>query len=95
MTVELLIHGASIVTGRQTIPKGWIAVDGGKIVAIDSDGIRPEAKRVIAADGKTVLPGIVGCEHHPSHSLEKTIISETQTGQPRKTAPALTRPSLE
>lgn len=78
MTVELLIRGATIVTGRQTIPQGWIAVDGGKIVAIGSDGIRPEAKRVIDADGKTVLPGIVDCEHHPSHPLEKTIISETQ-----------------
>lgn len=78
MNVELLIRGARIVSGRLTTPPGWIAVDGDKVVALGCSDPAPEAKRVVEADGKYVLPGVVDCEHHPSHPIKDAMISETR-----------------
>jgi dihydropyrimidinase len=78
MIAELIIRGAKIVSGGVTTPSGWIAVDGGKIVAIGCDESCPEAKKVVDAAGKYVLPGVVDCEHHPSHPIKEAMVSETR-----------------
>jgi dihydroorotase-like cyclic amidohydrolase len=77
MEVELVIRGARIVTSGRITPPGWIAIDGEKIVAIGSGESFPEAKRVIDANGKYVMPGVVDCEHHPSHPIKDAISTET------------------
>ncbi len=78
MKVELVIRGARMVSGGLKTSRGWIAVDNAKIVALGCNGTSPEANRTIDADGKFVLPGVVDCEHHPSHPIKEAIVSETR-----------------
>ncbi len=77
--VDLVIQGGKVVTpvGSSSL---WVAVDGGKIVAIGSDpSLSPEAKQSVDATGKYVLPGIIDSEHHPNVTPpEETIFSESR-----------------
>ena len=63
--VDLLITGGKVVSPR-CITHEWIAVDNGKIVALGNNESWPDAKRVIDASGKYVIPGVVDPEVHPS-----------------------------
>ncbi len=75
--VDLVIREGKIVTPRNITSPSWIAVDGGKIVALGSNGGEPEAKKTINASGKYVLPGIVDPENHPIPPLEEVWLTET------------------
>ena len=76
--VDLLIKGGNVIARGRT-SKHWIAVDGGKIVAIGSDGgWQPEAKTVVDATGKYVLPGVIDSEHHGSGALGDVVLAETR-----------------
>lgn len=64
--VELIIKGGKVVTSGHTLPQ-WIAVDSGKIVGLGAnEDHMPEAKKIIDATGKHVLPGIIDPENHPT-----------------------------
>ncbi len=76
--VDLVIRGGKVVTAGHTLPPSWIAVDGGKIVALGNSGNEPEAKQTIDASGKYVLPGIIDPEHHPVPPLHENLFSETR-----------------
>jgi len=75
--VDLIIRGGNaVVQGR--VVRNWIAVAGGKIVAIgNGDGCMPEANRVIDATGKYVLPGVIDNETHPSGATGEEFVAET------------------
>lgn len=78
MMVDLLIQGGEIVSDGYTRPPSWVAVDGGKIVAMGSNESPPEAKKVIDASGKHVLPGVIDIEHHLVHPIEEGLFTETR-----------------
>lgn len=76
--VDLLIRGGKVVTQGRTSNR-WIAVNGGKIVAMGSEGSwQPEAKKIVDAAGKYVLPGIIDSENHGSGSLPDVVLGETR-----------------
>ena len=65
--VDILIKGGVIVdgTGKKAFP-GEIAVKDGKIVAI-APKLCVEAKKVIDAEGKTVIPGMIDPHVHEEY----------------------------
>jgi dihydroorotase len=64
MAVELVIKNGKIVTPQSIHEGDDIAVEKGKILAIDRRGSFPEAKEVIDANGKYILPGIIDVHVH-------------------------------
>lgn len=64
MAVDLVIRNGKIVTPQGIYEGDDIAVEKGKIVAIDKQGSSPEAKENIDAKGKYVLPGIIDVHVH-------------------------------
>lgn len=63
MTVDLLIIGGTVYTPAGPIRCG-VAVDNGEIVALAKKPNLPKADRVIKAEGKLVLPGIIDPHVH-------------------------------
>jgi len=79
-TVDLLVKGDRIVT-PQGARSGWVAVSGGRIVAIGEEAASPPpARRTIDATGKLVLPGLVDPECHlgTHRPIKDSFLSETR-----------------
>ncbi|MBW1691156.1 MAG: allantoinase AllB [Deltaproteobacteria bacterium] len=64
MAIELVIKNGKIVTSQVEYEGDDIAIEKGKIVAIRKQGSFPEAKEVIDAEGKYILPGIIDVHVH-------------------------------
>lgn len=79
LDVELIISGGVVVTvdeKRRVINDGGIAINNGKIVAIaHSKEINNQfnAKKVINAKGKVIIPGLIDTHAHAGHGLIKTM----------------------
>ena len=82
--MDLVIKNCKVVTHSETTAAA-IGVDGGKIVAIAPAQMMPEAKRVIDAGGKHVLPGVIDLHTHIAYGeyfqipFAKTVPTETGT----------------
>ncbi|WP_096390242.1 dihydroorotase [Halopenitus persicus] len=63
MPVQTRIDNGEIVTSSN-VREGSVAIDDGKIVAIGTKENVPQAERVINAEGKIILPGIVDPHVH-------------------------------
>ena len=81
--VDLLLSGGTVVTidpGRRIVEDGAVAVEAGRIVAVDTAeelGQRFQARETIDCRGKAVLPGLIDAHGHGGHSLIKTIGADT------------------
>ena len=64
MNVDLVIKNGKIVSPQCVYEGDDIAVKDGTIVAIDRQGSFPDAKEVIDATGKYVLPGVIDGHVH-------------------------------
>ena len=64
MAMDLVIRNGKIVTPQGIYEGDDIAVEKGKIVAIDKGGSFPKAQETIDAVGKYVLPGIIDAHVH-------------------------------
>ncbi len=79
MEVDILIQGGTLVTmnpEREIIKDGVIAINEGTILDIgDSTTLsdRYQAKHVIQASQKAVLPGLIDTHGHAGHTLVKTV----------------------
>lgn len=74
MIADLVISGATIVTDTAQYP-GAIAIKDGVIVAIGNDDAMPEAKEVLDATGKHLLPGAIDAHVHfrdPGYTHKET-----------------------
>lgn len=63
MKADLVIKNGWVVTPEQTF-KGGVAISGEKFVAIGTDDSLPDAKEVIDAKGKHILPGLIDGHVH-------------------------------
>ena len=63
MTVDTIIKNGKVVSPGGIFPAG-VAIKDGKIVAVASDEILPEAEKIIEAGGNYVLPGIIDAHCH-------------------------------
>ena len=77
--IDLLISNGTLVTmddKRRMISNGGIAIEKGVIIDIgdNSDIMKKyDAKRVLEADKKVILPGLIDTHGHAGHSMIKTI----------------------
>jgi len=80
--VDLVVRNGTVVTvdgGRRVIPRGAVAVDGGRIAAVGSEpevdaGYR--AKQVLDAHGGIVMPGLVNAHTHAAMVLFRGIADD-------------------
>ncbi len=73
---QLLIRGADLVAtmdvDQREIPGGWVAIDGGLVVAVGGPADPPPpADRVVDASGCLVTPGLVNTHHHMFQNLTR------------------------
>ncbi|MEM3699928.1 MAG: amidohydrolase [Candidatus Bathyarchaeia archaeon] len=64
------IVGATILTPEQTIPKGVIIFDEGKILEVGKDLKIPEKAEIVEAEGKYISPGLVDGHSHIGMTTE-------------------------
>jgi len=72
--MDLVVTNGIVLTmneGMKLLDHGWIAVNNGCIVEIESHGTRlpPKADRVIDARGGIIMPGLVNCHTHAAMTL--------------------------
>src|SRR6185312_7048733 len=67
---DLLIRGATVVDGTG-VPgiRASVAVDRGRIASILTNGRRPEADRIVDADGLVLAPGFIDMHSHADFTL--------------------------
>jgi dihydroorotase (multifunctional complex type) len=63
MKVDLVVRNARVVRHDGEF-QGGVAVDGGKIVATGSNASLPDARRVIDAEGRALMPGLIDPHCH-------------------------------
>ncbi len=63
MTVDLYLKNGKVVTEDAVIP-GGVVVDQGKIAGIVTGDVAIDARQVVDAGGKTILPGVVDAHVH-------------------------------
>lgn len=73
--MELLIKGGTVVTATESFLAD-VAVDGGKIVAIGKD-LAVNAKKVVDATGKLVLPGALDAHTHMAMPFGGTVSADS------------------
>lgn len=73
--MELLIKGGTVVTATESFPAD-VAVDGGKIIAIGRE-LAVNAKKVVDATGKLVLPGALDAHTHMAMPFGGTVSADS------------------
>lgn len=77
--IHLIVTNATVITldaDRRVIDHGAVAIDDGKIVAVDTAetiAAGYAADEIIDCGGKVVMPGLVDAHGHGGHALMKTI----------------------
>ena len=67
---ELLIRGATVIDGSGAPGvQASVAIDGGRITAIDPGGVAREADRVVDAGGLVLAPGFIDMHSHADFTL--------------------------
>ena len=80
--VDTIVRGGRIVTATDIVESA-VAIKGDTIAAIGPESLLPPADRVIDADGKYVLPGLIDCHLHvgPEYDDWKTApLAAARTG---------------
>ena len=76
MSADLIIADAAVIatvdTDRREVRDGWISVENGVITAIGGpDDHRPDATRLVSANGCLVTPGLINTHHHLYQNLTR------------------------
>jgi cytosine/adenosine deaminase-related metal-dependent hydrolase len=76
MSADLIIADAAVIAtvdaDRREVRDGWISVENGVITAIGGpDDRRPDATRLVSANGCLVTPGLINTHHHLYQNLTR------------------------
>lgn len=74
--VDTVIKNANVVTAGGTFA-GGVAISGGKIVAVAADQLLPQAREVIDAGGKHLMPGVI--DHHVHIGVFRSFADDLRT----------------
>lgn len=88
MVADLVVKGGKLVTPEGIIEAG-IAIKEGKIVKIAKEPGLPEAERVIKADGKLIMPGVIDAHAH-IHDPDYTYREDFESGSKAAAAGGVT-----
>ena len=64
LVVDLVVKNAKIVFPSGCVISGCVAVDEEKIVAICRDSLAPAADRIVNAEGRVLMPGVIDAHTH-------------------------------
>lgn len=81
MKADLVIRGGTLVIPGEGLVQAGVAIQGGRILALGREDLLPSARRVINAEGKFVLPGIIDPHVHFGlmGNLEEDCRAETRS----------------
>ena len=88
MVADLVVKGGKLVTPEGIIEAG-IAIKEGKIAKIAKESGLPEAERVIKADGKLIMPGVIDAHAH-IHDPDYTYREDFESGSKAAAAGGVT-----
>lgn len=82
--VDLVVAGATLVATeddqRRELAGGWVAIDGGRVTGVGTEGSGPSARLRIDAAGCLVTPGLVNVHHHMFQNLSRSYRPMTEQG---------------
>jgi N-acetylglucosamine-6-phosphate deacetylase len=64
MQCDLLLYGGKVVAETGTLPRGYVAVDGGRIISIGENWQGIEAKKYLDVSSYLVVPGFIDMHTH-------------------------------
>ena len=78
--VDLVVQDSLCVAtmAGEEIAGGWVAIDGGFVVAVGGPGTEPRGRKVIAATDCLVTPGLINTHHHIYQNLTRSFAPATQ-----------------
>lgn len=83
MNIDILIYNGKILTGSPHIPfldPGYLAISEGKIIDLGKgrprDAILMQAKKVISARDKLVMPGLINSHTHAAMSIFRGLVDD-------------------
>jgi len=80
MHADLVLANGTVMAIDRTIERGWVAIEGERIVALDGpEAEPPDSERTIDLVGRVLLPGIIDPHTHPGNygMLRDEVRSET------------------
>lgn len=83
MSIDILIYNGKVLTGSARIPfldPGYLAISEGKIIDLGkgrpTDAILMQAKKVISARDKLVMPGLINSHTHAAMSIFRGLVDD-------------------
>src|SRR5262245_27014003 len=74
---DLLLRGATLVTGDAVVPDGWLAVRGDRIAALGSaKDPAPRAAQMLELAGHVVTPGFVNLHTHSALTMVRGVAAD-------------------
>src|SRR5262245_40161107 len=74
---DLLLRGATLVTGDTVVRDGWLAVQGDRIAALGSAAEpAPPAARTIELAGHVVTPGFINVHTHSALTMVRGVAAD-------------------
>jgi 5-methylthioadenosine/S-adenosylhomocysteine deaminase len=72
---DLLLEGATLLTGAEVIRNGWLAISGDRIAALGRSS-SPPAKKKLALDGHVVTPGFINVHTHGALTMVRGVAAD-------------------
>jgi len=72
---DLLLQGATLLTGTEVIRDGWLAISGDRIAALGRSS-PPAAKKKLALDGHVVTPGFINVHTHSALTMVRGVAAD-------------------
>src|SRR5205814_5351291 len=75
---DLLLEGATLLTGREVMRDGWLAIKGDRIAAVGAShsSLPLNAKKKIQLSGHVVTPGFINLHTHSALTMVRGVAAD-------------------